>query len=94
MRTFRPGGRLRCDFGSCVKALTLSESLKKEIKRADQVATYFEATELAGSSTAEAARYFGRPRWISPEKLDFERKPANLVEKAYNRFAAIDEAGS
>ncbi len=75
--------------------MTLSESLKKEIKRADQVATYFEATELAGSPTAEAAQYFGRPRWISPEKLDLEPRPAKVVKKAlHNRLAAIDEAGN
>lgn len=78
-----------------VKASTLSESLKKEIKRADQVAAYFEATELAGFSTAEAAQYFGRPRWISPEKLDLEPKRAKVLEKAsHNRFAAINEARS
>jgi uncharacterized protein len=69
--------------------------LKKEIKRADQVAAYFEATELAGFSTAEAAQYFGRPRWISPEKLDLEPKRAKVLEKAsHNRFAAINEARS
>ncbi|MCO5159775.1 MAG: hypothetical protein M9939_01455 [Mesorhizobium sp.] len=75
--------------------MTLSASPKKQIKRADQVATYFKATELAGSSTAEAAQYFGRPRWISPEQLDLEPKPAKAKEKAlHNRLAAIDEAGS
>ena len=69
----------------------LPESLKKEIKRADQVAAYFEATELAGFSTAEAAQYFGRPRWISPEKLDLAPKPAKAVEKAFlARFAAVE----
>lgn len=91
MRTFRPGGRLRGDFGSCAKAFTLSESLKKENKRADQVAAHFEATELAGLSTAEAAQDFGRLRWISPEKLDLTPKPAKAF---HNRFAAIDKARS
>nr|WP_295467090.1 HD family hydrolase [Mesorhizobium sp.] len=73
---------------------SLSESLKKEIKRADQVAAYFEATELAGFSTAEAAQYFGRPRWISPEKLDLAPKPAKAVEKAFlARFAGLGRKG-
>jgi len=61
----------------------LSESLKKDIKRADQVAAYFEATELAGFTTSEAAQYFGRPRWISPEKLDLAPKPAKTVEREF-----------
>ncbi len=59
----------------------LSETLKREIKRADQVAAYFEATELAGFTAAEAAQYFGRPRWTSPEKLDLTPRPAKAVEK-------------
>ncbi|SMH43716.1 YfbR-like 5'-deoxynucleotidase [Mesorhizobium australicum] len=61
----------------------LSEALKKDIKRADQVAAYFEATELAGFTTSEAAQYFGRPRWISPEKLDLAPKPAKTVEREF-----------
>ena len=68
----------------------LTEALKKEIKRADQVAAYFEATELAGFTHAEAAQYFSRPRWISPEKLELEPKPAKAVETAFlKRFKAI-----
>jgi 5'-deoxynucleotidase YfbR-like HD superfamily hydrolase len=71
----------------------LPEALKKDIKRADQVAAYFEATELAGFSIAEAAQFFGRPRWISSEKLELEPKPAKGVEKAFHkRFTAIDKA--
>jgi 5'-deoxynucleotidase YfbR-like HD superfamily hydrolase len=38
------------------------EATRKAIKRADQIAAYFEATKLAGFSAAEAVRYFGRPR--------------------------------
>jgi 5'-deoxynucleotidase YfbR-like HD superfamily hydrolase len=68
----------------------LTEALKKEIKRADQVAAYFEATELAGFTHAEAAQYFSRPRWISPEKLELEPRPAKAVEAAFlKRFKAI-----
>ena len=68
----------------------LTEALKKEIKRADQVAAYFEATELAGFTHAEAAQYFSRPRWISPEKLELEPKPAKAVEAGFlKRFKAI-----
>ena len=34
-------------------------------KRADRVAAYFEATELAGFAAAEADKFFGRPRGIA-----------------------------
>ncbi len=68
----------------------LSEALKKDIKRADHVAAYFEATELAGFTTGEAAQYFGRPRWISPEKLDLAPKPAKTVEREFlKRYQAL-----
>ncbi|MCG6857904.1 MAG: HD family hydrolase [Salaquimonas sp.] len=38
------------------------ETWKKAIKRADTIAAYFEATELAGFGSAEARRIFGNPR--------------------------------
>jgi 5'-deoxynucleotidase YfbR-like HD superfamily hydrolase len=72
----------------------LTESLKKDIKRADQVAAYFEATELAGFSTAEAAQFFGRPRWISPEKLNLEPRPAKAVETLFiGKYSRLIPAG-
>jgi 5'-deoxynucleotidase YfbR-like HD superfamily hydrolase len=36
------------------------------IKRADRIAAYYEATGLAGFSRAEARRFFGQPRDLSP----------------------------
>ncbi|CAG0975285.1 5'-deoxynucleotidase [Rhizobiaceae bacterium] len=71
----------------------LGEKLKKEIKRADQIAAYFEATELAGFSTAEAAKYFGRPRGPSADGLDLSPRPARDVERDFlERFEALDAA--
>lgn len=71
----------------------LGEKLKKEIKRADQIAAYFEATELAGFSAAEAAKFFGRPRGFSAEALDLPPRPARLVERDFvERFEALDAA--
>jgi 5'-deoxynucleotidase YfbR-like HD superfamily hydrolase len=70
-----------------------AEKLKKEIKRADQIAAYFEATLLAGFSIAEAAKYFGRPRGIAAEGLDLAPRPAGNVERDFmERFAALDAA--
>jgi hypothetical protein len=41
------------------------EALEGEIKRADRIAAYLEATQLAGFSVPEAERFFGRPRGLS-----------------------------
>jgi len=39
------------------------------IKRADRMSAFFEATQLAGFSVAEARKFFGTPRGISPPRL-------------------------
>ena len=71
-------------------ALT-GQGLKKDIKRADQIAAYFEATALAGFSLAEAAEFFGRPRGFSADQFDLAPKPARQVEKAFmTRFHKIE----
>ena len=68
-------------------------ALRDAIKRADHVAAYFEATELAGFTTAEATKFFGRPRAISAERFDLTPRPASRVQKQYlSRFAAIEKA--
>ena len=70
----------------------LPEPLRKAIKRADQIAAYFEATQLAGFSAAEATRFFGRPRGIAAERGDMESRPTKAVQKAFlRRFGAIEK---
>jgi len=61
----------------------LPEATKKLIKRADQIAAYFEATQLAGFSEKEAAEYFGRPRGLSVDRFDLTPLPALLVQTAF-----------
>jgi hypothetical protein len=39
--------------------------LEDLIKQADRVAAYFEATQLAGFSLTEAAKFFGRPKGLA-----------------------------
>jgi len=69
-----------------------AEKLKRDIKRADQVAAYFEATLLAGFSIAEATQFFGRPRGISADRFDLACKPARTVQSAFlKRFASIEK---
>jgi 5'-nucleotidase len=53
------------------------------IKRADRIAAYLEATQLAGFSETEANRIFGRPRRMESIRL----RPATAVE-AKTRFLA------
>lgn len=45
----------------------LPEPITADIKHADRVAAYYEATVLAGFSFEEAARYFGEPDDLPPE---------------------------
>ncbi|MEM6903950.1 MAG: HD family hydrolase [Pseudomonadota bacterium] len=43
-------------------AAILPETLTHAIKRADQIAAYLEATELAGFTAEEAEKFFGKPQ--------------------------------
>ena len=71
----------------------MPEKLKKTIKRADQIAAFFEATELAGFSLSEATKFFGRPNGFSAAALSLEPLPAGAVQRALlERFAALDMA--
>jgi len=45
----------------------VSEALAMEIKRADKISAYLEATQLAGFSIAEAGKFFDRPRKLDGE---------------------------
>ncbi len=42
-------------------------TLKKQIKKADRISAWMEATQIAGFAEAEATKFFGRP---SPEVID------------------------
>ena len=69
----------------------LPATLKAQIKRADQIAAYFEATLLAGFSLKEAAEFFGRPRGFSPDRLDLSPRPATRAQAAFlERFRHIE----
>ncbi|WEX07663.1 HD family hydrolase [Chelativorans sp. AA-79] len=66
--------------------------LKAEIKRADCIAAYFEATELAGFAHGEALRFFGRPRGFTVETLNLAPLPARRAQAAYlARFKLIEK---
>ena len=65
-------------------------SLKKQIKKADTIAAYFEATALAGFDSTEAARIFGRPSGFSPQNLLLEPLATLAAQDAFlQRFELL-----
>lgn len=58
-------GAIHVRFGLPAKT---SEKLGARIKKADRIAAYLEATELADFSIDEAARFFGRPAFTKEQK--------------------------
>lgn len=68
-------------------------TLKAEIKKADKISAYFEATELAGFTPAEARKFFGQPRGLTRDMLPIEPLPAFEAQAAFlTRFAEIDSS--
>lgn len=68
-----------------------SKTLKARIKRADQISAFFEAVKLAGFSEKEAATFFGRPRGVSHDMVDYDPLPATTVQDAFlKRFEEIE----
>jgi 5'-deoxynucleotidase YfbR-like HD superfamily hydrolase len=58
------------------------------IKRADRMSAYFEATQLAGFSVAEARKFFGVPRGVSHVRL--QPQPAPEAQALYlERFRRL-----
>ncbi|PYE28660.1 hypothetical protein C8J38_1011079 [Rhizobium sp. PP-WC-2G-219] len=67
------------------------EAVKERIKKADQIAAFFEATVLAGFTLEEARRIFGQPRGITCEMLTMEPLPALEAQRLFiARFEAIE----
>lgn len=74
-------------------AAQTSQALHKRIKSADRIAAYFEAVNLAGFTTGEAHRYFGRPAGFAPDAFDLTPLAAKRIERAFiQRFAELDKA--
>lgn len=68
----------------------LPARLTARIKAADRIAAYFEATGLAGFDPDEAARFFGRPHGIDPQKLDLTPWSTSVAERRFlKRFKTI-----
>src|SRR5262249_43756371 len=59
----------------------LTEEDEGWIKRADRIAAYFEATQLAGFGVAEARQFFGAPRGFAAPRL--EPLASNIAQGRY-----------
>lgn len=61
------------------------------IRRADAAAAWFEATQLAGFSKQEAARFFRRPRFRGAKDIVLDPKSPNAAKAAFlTRFKALE----
>lgn len=61
----------------------LPKTIKAQIKRADKVSAFMEATQIAGFSEAEAVRFFGRPAPELTDGLDITLRPPVEVRAAF-----------
>lgn len=69
----------------------MPERSAKVIKRADGIAAYYEATQLAGFSRRDALKYIGRPGRITG--IDLAAWPPGLAHKRYlSRFRSLSKA--
>ncbi|MEM6974307.1 MAG: HD family hydrolase [Pseudomonadota bacterium] len=68
----------------------LPQAWETRIKRADRLSAWFEATQLAGFTPAEAAKFFPRPRAAWAETLVIEPAPADAVRDRFiERFHSL-----
>jgi 5'-deoxynucleotidase YfbR-like HD superfamily hydrolase len=57
-------------------------AVKKAIKKADRISAWLEATQIAGFSTAEANRFFGKPDPAVIEGMTLHLRPPKEVREA------------
>lgn len=70
-----------------------AEALEKLIKRADRASAWFEATQLAGFTEAEASKYFPRPRFRGAHEIRLDPQPTGRVQADFlSRFEALAAA--
>lgn len=64
--------------------------VKQQIKKADRVSAWMEATQIAGFSEAESTRFFGRPDPALVEGLDIVLRPPVETRRAFtDRHTAL-----
>jgi 5'-deoxynucleotidase YfbR-like HD superfamily hydrolase len=61
----------------------LPAATKRQIKKADKISAWMEATQIAGFTTAEADRFFGKPDLSLIEGLRIDLRPPKQVRESY-----------
>jgi hypothetical protein len=68
----------------------LPAATRKLIKRADRLSAWFEATQLAGFSEAEAGKYFPQPKFEGAGAVRLAPQSATAAKRAYlGRFRQL-----
>ena len=69
--------------------------VKKQIKKADKISAWMEATQIAGFSEAEANKFFGRPDTTIMDELQIVLRPPVETRRAFTRrhAALLEEMG-
>lgn len=62
---------------------TIPATVKKQIKKADKISAWMEATQIAGFSEPEANRFFGKPDPAITEGLHIHLRPPTETRAAY-----------
>ncbi|MBO28247.1 MAG: hypothetical protein CML61_05745 [Rhodobacteraceae bacterium] len=62
---------------------SLPVRVKQQIKKADRVSAWMEATQIAGFSEAESTRFFGRPDPALVDGLDIVLRPPVETRRAF-----------
>ena len=69
---------------------TIPSTIKKQIKKADKISAFMEATQIAGFSVAEASKFFGKPDETITDGLDIVLRPPIETRRAFTaRHAAL-----
>jgi 5'-deoxynucleotidase YfbR-like HD superfamily hydrolase len=69
---------------------TIPAAVKKQIKKADKVSAWMEATQIAGFSEAESTRFFGKPDPALMAGLAIVLRPPVETRNAFTaRHAAL-----
>lgn len=70
---------------------TIPATVKKQIKRADRISAWLEATQIAGFDEREANRFFGAPRFDDLARFVLDPRPPMEVKRDFlSRFGALE----
>ncbi|THH34623.1 HD family hydrolase [Aliishimia ponticola] len=67
----------------------IPKEIKRQIKAADKVSAWMEAVEIAGFSTSEADKFFGKPKPELMGGLAITLRPPKEVRQAYTDRVAL-----